>query len=106
MSGQIVRIGVTCAAIVLGTALIGSQLSTSGKFVNLVPKSAEEDEAGAIESADADDDARSGQDEELAEAETADERQADEESAEDDVASDESEADETSAAYFAKTPLS
>jgi hypothetical protein len=88
---SMVKIGAACGAIVLGAIVVGSQLST-GDFANVVPKASEEDEAGAVESADADDaDARNEEDEDSAEAENADESEADEVAAEEEaVASDES----------------
>lgn len=72
MSGQetFIKIGVACVVIALGTGLVGSQLVTGGNdLASLVSNAAEEDEAGAIESADADDDdARGAEDEEAAQA--------------------------------------
>ncbi len=57
MSGQqtVIKVGVTCVVIVLGAVFVGSQLSTGDKFTSLIPKAAEEDEAGVVESADSDD---------------------------------------------------
>ena len=95
MSGQqtLIKIAVSCAAIVLGSIVVGSQLSTGG-VTSLVPKAAEEDKAGVVESDDGDEaNARDEQDEDVAEAD--DEGAADEEAAEEEMA-DESEIDEGS----------
>jgi hypothetical protein len=107
MSGQqtLIKIGAACAAIVLGSIVVGSQLG--GNVANLAPKSAEEDEAAAIDSPEADDTgARNEEDEETEEvadedeaddtevAESADESASDEAADEGEVAADEAEGDE------------
>lgn len=91
MSSQLVRIGATCVAIVLGAVVVGSQLSTSDKL--LAPKATEEDKAGAIGSADPEEaETRSEAEEGAAESveQSADEEDADadEEAAEGDIVSD------------------
>lgn len=89
MSSQLVRIGATCVAMVLGAVVVGSQLSTSDKL--LAPKATEEDKAGAIGSADPEEaETRSEAEEGAAESveQSADEEDADEEVAEGDIVSD------------------
>ncbi|WP_162916538.1 hypothetical protein [Dongia deserti] len=51
MSGQspLLRIGMTCAAIVVGSAIIGSQLSTSTDVSRVSVDIADEEDAGAAE---------------------------------------------------------
>jgi hypothetical protein len=50
LSGQnpLLRIGITCAAIIVGSAIIGSQLSTDNLF-QAVPTVADEEDAGTHE---------------------------------------------------------
>lgn len=50
LSGQspLLRIGITCAAIVIGSAIVGSQLST-GNLSQVLPSVADEDDAGTLE---------------------------------------------------------
>ena len=46
--GPLLRIGITCAAIVIGSAIVGSQLST-GNLSQVLPSVADEDDAGTLE---------------------------------------------------------
>jgi hypothetical protein len=50
LSGQrpLLRIGVTCAAIAIGSAIVGSQLSTTGDLSRAASSAAEEEDAGPV----------------------------------------------------------
>lgn len=54
MSGHspLLQIAITCAAIVIGSAIVGSQLSTSGNLSRVASGVADEEDAGVIEDAD------------------------------------------------------